>query len=88
MEHQARWAAGTGCRQSKMLMRYHLPGRGNELLPRSRLRLAAAVGLLTGHTVLRAYLYQLGHTKQQDCGLCGYDKEDTKSYTLYVIGQY
>ena len=41
----------------------------------SRLRLRAAVGLLTGHTVLTAHLYKLGHTKQQECWLCGYGKE-------------
>jgi hypothetical protein len=54
--HQARWAACTGCRQSKMLMRYPLHGRANELLALSRLRLGAAVGLLAGHTSLRAHL--------------------------------
>jgi hypothetical protein len=37
----------------KMLMRYPLPGRDNEFLEMNRLRLRAAVGLLTGHTILR-----------------------------------
>jgi hypothetical protein len=41
LEHQARWAACAGCQQSKMLMRYPLPGRANELLAMSRLRLRA-----------------------------------------------
>ena len=43
----------------------------------SRLRLRTAVGLLTGHTSLRAYLYKLGHTERQECQLCGHNKEDT-----------
>ena len=60
-----------------MLIRYTLPGRANELLAMSKLRLRAAVGLLTGHTTLRTHLYKLGHTEQQECRLCGYDKEDT-----------
>ena len=60
-----------------MLMRYPLPGRANETLAMSRLRLRAAVGLLTGHTTLKAQLYILGHTERQECRLCGYDKEDS-----------
>jgi hypothetical protein len=43
----------------------------------SKLRLRAAVGLLTGHTSLRAHLYKLGHTERQECRLCGYEKEDS-----------
>jgi hypothetical protein len=43
----------------------------------SRLRLRAAVGLLTGNTTLTAHLYKLGHTEQQECRLCGHDKEDS-----------
>ena len=43
----------------------------------SSLRLRAAVGLLTGHTSLRAHLYKLGHTERQECLLCGYDKENS-----------
>ena len=39
--------------------------------------LSAAVGLLTGHTALRAHLYKLGHAERQECRLCGYDKEDS-----------
>jgi hypothetical protein len=76
LRHQARWTACTGCRQSKVLKRYPLFSRANELLAMSKLRLRAAVGLLTGHTTLRAHLYKLGHTEQQECRLCGYDKED------------
>jgi hypothetical protein len=47
------------------------------LLAMNRLTLRAAVGLLTGHTSLRAHFYKLGHTKRQECRLCGYDKDDS-----------
>ena len=77
VRHHARWAACTGCQQSKMLMRYSLSSRANELPAKSKLRLKAAVGLLTGHTALRTHLHKLGHTQQQECWLCGYDKEDS-----------
>jgi hypothetical protein len=60
-------SACTGCRQSKILMRYPLSSRANEFLGVSKLRLWAAVGLLTGHTSLRAHLYKLGHTERQEC---------------------
>jgi hypothetical protein len=70
--HQARWAACAAYQQSKVLMRYPLPSRTNELLAMNGLRLRAAVGLLTGHTSLRAHLH-----KQQECRLCGYGKEDS-----------
>jgi hypothetical protein len=46
-----------------------------ELLAMSKLRLRAAVGLLTGHKSLRAHLHKLGHTERQECRLCGHDKE-------------
>ena len=76
-KHQARWTACTGCRQSKVLMRYPLPSKANELLTMNKLRLRAAVGLLTGHTSLRAHLHELGHTERQECRLCGYENEDS-----------
>jgi hypothetical protein len=74
---QARWAACTGCQQSKILMRYPLPSRHKQLLAMIKLRLRAVVKLLTGHTSLRDRLYRLGHTEQQGCRLCGYDKENS-----------
>ena len=43
-------------------MRYPLPSRANELLVMRRLRPRAAVGLLTGHTTLRAHM----HTDRQE----------------------
>ena len=64
------------------MMRYSLPGTANELLAKSKLKLRAAVGLLTGHTSLRTHLYNLGHAKRQECRLCGYDKEDSV-HTVY-----
>jgi hypothetical protein len=56
---------------------YRMRRRANEVLAISRWRLRAAGGLLTGHTTLKAHLYKLGHAERQECGLCGYDKEDT-----------
>jgi hypothetical protein len=47
LRHQDMWAAYTGCRQYIILMRYPLSSRANELLAMNRLRLKAAVGLLT-----------------------------------------
>jgi hypothetical protein len=41
------------------------------------MKLRAAVELLTGHTTLTVHLYNLGHTEQQECRLCGYNKEDS-----------
>jgi hypothetical protein len=64
LRYQARWTACTGCRQFKMLMRYPLPSTANELLAMSKVRLRAAVGLLTGHTCLRAHLYKFGHAER------------------------
>jgi hypothetical protein len=58
-------------------MRYLLPSRASELLAMNRLRLRTAVGLLTGHTNLRAHLYKPGYTEGQECRLCGYEKEDS-----------
>jgi hypothetical protein len=57
-------------------MRYPQPSRDNELLAINKLRLRAAVGLLTGHTSLRAHLHKRGYTEGQECRLCGYEKED------------
>jgi hypothetical protein len=76
LQHQVRWAACIGRRQSKMLMRNPLHGRANELLAMSGLRLWAALDLLPGHTTQRAHLHKLGHTERQECRLCEYDKDD------------
>jgi hypothetical protein len=55
----------------------NLSNTASELLAMNKLRLRTAVGLLTGHTSLRAHLHKLGHTERQECRLCGYDKEDS-----------
>jgi hypothetical protein len=44
-----------------MLMRYPPSSRVNDLLAKRRLRLWAAVGLLTVYTTLRAHLYKIEH---------------------------
>jgi len=48
----------------------------------SRQKLQVAVGLLTGHTTLRAQMFKLGLTQRQDCRLCGDEKKTV--YILYV----
>jgi hypothetical protein len=78
--HWARRTACTGHQQSKVLMRHPLPSRTNEVLAMNKLRLRAAVELLTGHTSLRAHLHKLGHTERPESRLCGYEKEDTCCY--------
>jgi hypothetical protein len=60
-----------------MLIKYALAGRANDLLAMSKLRLRAAVGLLTNHTTLRDHLYKHGRAEWQECRQCGYDKEDS-----------
>jgi hypothetical protein len=45
----------------------------------NKLRLRAAVGLLTGHTSLRAHLYKHGHTESKNAD-CGYDKK-----TVHIV---
>jgi hypothetical protein len=75
--HRARWNACTGYWQSKLLMRYPLLSRANELLAMNKSRLRTAVGLLTGHTSLRAHLHKLGYTEGQECRMRGHEKEDS-----------
>jgi hypothetical protein len=58
-------------------MRCPLPSKAYELLTMNKLRLRAAVGLLTGHASLRTNLHKVGHTEKQECRLCGYEKEDS-----------
>jgi hypothetical protein len=79
------------------MMRYPLPSRANKLIAMSKFRLRAVIGLLTGHTRLRAHLYKLGHTQRQERQLCGYDKDDSvhivclsclSLYKIQDLGQY
>jgi hypothetical protein len=73
LRHQDRCTACNDCQQSG-LMQYPLPSRASKLPAMSKLRLRAAVGMLTGHTSLTAHLYKPGHTEQQECRLCVRDK--------------
>jgi hypothetical protein len=59
LEHQVRCDACNDCHQSKMLMKHPLPSRAKELLQMNGLWLRVAVGLLTGHTTLRAHKHKL-----------------------------
>jgi hypothetical protein len=61
-------------------MRYPLPCRANELLAMSKLRLRAAVGLLTGHTSLRAHLYNLDTQDDKNAGCV-----DVIKKTVYIL---
>jgi hypothetical protein len=61
-----------------------LPSRIKELRAVSIQKHQVAVGLLRGHTKLRAYMFNLGHTQRQDCRLCRDEKEDTSS--VRIIG--
>jgi hypothetical protein len=75
--HRERWTACTRCRQSKLLIRYPLTSIANEVLAMSKLRLRAAVVLLTVHTSLKEHLLKVGHTEWQGCRICGHDKENS-----------
>jgi hypothetical protein len=61
-------------------MRYLLPSRASELLAMNRSRLRIAVGLLTGHTKLRARLHKLGYTKGKNA-----DSVDMKRKPVYTL---
>jgi hypothetical protein len=54
-----------------------LSSRTEELQAVSTEKLKMAVGLLTGHTTLRAHMFKPGFTLRQDCQLCGDKKEDS-----------
>jgi len=51
-----------------------LPSRTRELQAMIRQKLKVAVGLLMGHTTLRAHMFKLGLTQWQDCRLCRDEK--------------
>ena len=81
-KYLCRWKAGKGCRQSKTLVSEPMASRTKYLQAMSRSKLKVAVGLLTGHTTLRAQMFKLGLTQRQDCRLCGDEKEDGE-HTVY-----
>jgi len=62
--------------QSKTLMSEPLPSRKKELQTMSRPKLKAAVGLITGHTTLRAHMFKLRLALWQDWQMCRDEKED------------
>jgi len=76
-EHLNKWKTCAGCYQPKMLMSEHVQRRAKELQAMLRSQLRVAVGLLTGHTTLRAHMFRLGLTQWKDCQLCIYGKEDS-----------
>jgi hypothetical protein len=61
-----------------------LPSRTKELQAACRQKHQVAVGLLRGHTTLRAYMFKLGHTLRQDCRLCREEREDS----VHIVGHY
>lgn len=48
-------------------------------------KLKVAVGLLTGHTTLRACMFKPGFTLLQDCRLCGDLKEDSVCIVCHCL---
>ena len=68
-KHLNKWKAYKGYHQSKMLMSEPQPSRAKELQAMTRPNMKGAVGLLTGHTTLRAHVLKLGLAQQQDCRL-------------------
>ncbi|XP_046145450.1 uncharacterized protein LOC123988743 [Osmia bicornis bicornis] len=76
-QHLASWTEETGCRQAKLLIQQPSVGRTNELVAMSRAKIRTCIGLLTGHTTLRAHLHKLGLAEQINCRLCGEEKEDS-----------
>jgi hypothetical protein len=66
-KHLKRWKACKGYRRSKMLMSEPHPNRAKELQAMIRPEIKGTVGLLIGHTTLRAHMFKLRLTQQQDC---------------------
>ena len=76
-EHLNRWETCTVSYESKMLMSEPLQRTAKELQAMLRSQFGRAVGLLTGHTTLRAHVFTLGLTQWKDCQLCIHGKEDS-----------
>ncbi|KYQ59907.1 hypothetical protein ALC60_01002, partial [Trachymyrmex zeteki] len=51
--------------------------RTKELTAMGRHKLRMGIGLLTGHLLLRAHLYNIGLADQKNCRLCGEENEDS-----------
>jgi len=65
-----------------MLMIEPLPSRKKKLQAMSRPKLKAVVGLITGHTNLRAHMFKLGLAKWQDWQLCRDKKRRQCAYCM------
>jgi hypothetical protein len=85
-EHPNRWKTCEGCHHLNTLMSEPLPSRKKELHAMRRQKLYVAVGILKGHTTLRANTFKLGLKKWQDCRLCR-DKKKIVG-TLYVTDRH
>jgi hypothetical protein len=59
-----------------------LCGTKDLLQAMSRQKLEIAVGLLTGHAILRAHMFKLGLTQGQDCRQWG-DEKDSVHIVCY-----
>ncbi|XP_018396627.1 PREDICTED: uncharacterized protein LOC108774895 [Cyphomyrmex costatus] len=75
-EHSNSWKGAEGCKRAKQLMRLSNPARTRELLALGKAKLRSGIGLLTGHLLLRAHLFNLGLAEQNECRLCGEEGED------------
>jgi len=64
-KHLNRWEACKVCRQSKMLRREYQLSRAKELQAMNRPKIKGTVGLLTGHTTLRAHMFELELTQHR-----------------------
>ena len=72
LEHLASWDTCNGCRQSiKLLMRYPLSSRANELLAVSRLKLRVAVGPPKCRTTLDSSCTNLDTETEQNADCVG-----------------
>jgi hypothetical protein len=49
-------------------------------------KLKTAVGLIKGHTTLRAHKFKLGHTQQQDCQLHRDKKRRQRTQRMLLSG--
>jgi hypothetical protein len=69
-----------------MLMSEPQPSRAKVFQAMNRPKIKGTVGLLTGHTTLRARMFKLRLTQQKDCQL--YRDKKKIMYILYVIVQH
>ncbi|KOC64645.1 hypothetical protein WH47_12109 [Habropoda laboriosa] len=63
-------------------MQQPLASGTRNLLAMNKTRTRTCIGLLTGHATLRAHLYNLGLAEQENCRLCGEERQHTLSMPL------